>query len=533
MGRVSVMKRAPLLTAILIAAVLAGAGGASGAHPSEDWYEDMGGHWAEHYVHILWEEGVTDGYILQRGEQNWYYRYYPDSSMLRDSWLTLLARVFSIPGNSRGKYYFDISPPHFLDGGQQVYALLQGAGEAGLLTGHFLRPKETLVREDAMASLVKSLGLADYALALPPGEVADILGRFSDGDLVHPDIKPFAAAAVKLGIAEGYPDGTLRPRRELTRAEASAMVARSALIRVWAVPNPFSPDGDGYEDETAFYFKGLRNRNLSAWQLHVTDAGGSPVKEFTSPPGDPALPSSLPWDGGGPGGPVPPGEYYYQAFLTDTKGQVHSSALMPLIIIYRSLIASVKPDEGVPGQAFTVAAVTRGDALSVHYTFPGQQPRALQPAGRAGGGGVRWEAEGTIPQGAAPGAYPILVEARFPGVNRHEVVELHVNWPPGFVAIEGWVEPNPVDAGGVLTIGAATEGDVDGVTAAMEDSTVVHLEPIAPGLWEGSYTVSEDAEEREYTIVLTGWGPGGHVETELFYNVEKASPVQVTPVLTD
>lgn len=532
MRRVAGIGTRRLVAALLMASVLAGAGGARGAHPREDWYEDMKGHWAEHYVRILWEEGVTDGYLLQRGEDNWYYRYYPDSSMLRDSWATLLARVFSIPGNSRGTYYFDISPPHFLDGGQQVYALLQGAGDAGFLSGPFLRPKETLVREDAMSSLVKSLGLAGYSLSLPPAEVAAILGRFKDGDLVHPDLKPFAAAAVKLGIVEGYPDGTLKPRRPLTRGEASALAARSALIRAWADPNPFSPDGDGYEDETSFYLKGLRNRNLTGWQLTITDAAGIPVKQFTPPPGNPALPPVLPWDGTGADGPLPDGEYFYQAFLTDTKGQVHSSALMPLTILRRGLAASLEPGEGPPGTQFTVKAVTRGDARQVTFTFPGRRPLPLLPAGSAGTG-YRWEGQGTIPRGTPPGLHPVLVEASFPGVSRRESPEIRVILPPGFMAIEGWVEPNPVAAGEVLTIGAETAGEVDAVSAIMEDRGAVPLDPTAPGKWEGSYTVPEDAEEREYGLILRGTGPPGTVETELSYRVERTEPVEVTPVLTD
>lgn len=488
---------------------------AAAAHPRDPWYTDMRGHWAEDYVRVLWEEGVTDAYGNPRTSS----LYKPDEQMLRNAWLTLLAGVFEL-SRAGQTYYSDVTYPHLLTSGREVSGYLHAAGWAGFWPGKSLKPRNPLERQEAVAALLRSLELSDYAASMPRDQVDRLLGRFKDAAKVQKDLRPLLAAAIQLQIVEGYPDGTLRPDRHLSRGEASAIVARSALIRALAQPNPFSPDGDGYEDETVFALKGLRNRNIRRWHLTVTDGQGRQVWRAGQTG---RLPESLTWDGRHEdGSELAAGTYFYQAFLEDTKGQEHSSANMPLEIVYRRLTASLEPSQVMPGDTFTVTALATDDAQRVTFAWAGGQVD-LAPTGDG-----HWLAQGTVPGHLAPAAYPVTVTAHFPGVTREVTLWLHVGIPH---ALAGWLEPDPVAPGGLLTVGAETEGPVTKVTALFEDGREIVLAPDGPGRWLGYYQVDPGTEPGRYSVLLTAHGIGATVT--LTYGVEGPAGESLRVVLTD
>ena len=35
----------------------------------DPWYSDVSGHWAQEIIYVLWQEGVTDGFLFQWGRQ--------------------------------------------------------------------------------------------------------------------------------------------------------------------------------------------------------------------------------------------------------------------------------------------------------------------------------------------------------------------------------------------------------------------------------------------------------------------------------
>ncbi|HLS88457.1 MAG TPA: S-layer homology domain-containing protein [Sphingobacteriaceae bacterium] len=417
---------------LLAAAFLGLQAQAASAQPRDPWYTDMAGHWAEEYVRVLWEEGVTDAGSNPNKSSS---RYLPDEKMLRNAWMTLLAGVFEL-SPLVPPYYNDVRFPHNIASGREVSGYIHAGGHAGFWPGSVLRPLEPLARQDAVAALIRSLGLSDFAASLSRDQVDELLGRFRDASQVEPGLRPLIATAVHLQIVEGYPDGTLRPDRHLSRAEASAIVARSALIRALAQPNPFSPDGDGFEDVTVFALKGLRNRNIRRWSLTVVDGQGRRVWG-TGQNGK--LPESVAWIGRhDDGSELPAGTYYYQAFLEDVKGQEHSSVKMPLEIIYRRLTAYLEPSQVLPGDAFTVTALTTGDAQKVTLAWAGGQAE-LSPVGEG-----QWRAGDTAPLYLPPDAYPVTVTAFFPGVTREVTLWLHVGNPQ---PPDHGPEPNPDEPG--------------------------------------------------------------------------------------
>jgi len=104
----------------------------------------------------------------------------------------------------------------------------------GIITGYGnyqFRPKANITRAEVAQILMKALGLE--------GGTA----------VAYRDLNPqhWAYSAVSMaqqaGIAQGYPDGTFRPDRPVTRAEMAAMLARAAGLEVRGAPgaDPF-PD---------------------------------------------------------------------------------------------------------------------------------------------------------------------------------------------------------------------------------------------------------------------------------------------------
>lgn len=84
-----------------------------------------------------------------------------------------------------------------------------------------VKPDSAITREEFCKVVAEGFGYGDEAAALA-GQTPD----FSDGTAVAPWAWGYVNAAVSKGIIHGYEDGTFRPKRDVTRAEAVAMLIR-------------------------------------------------------------------------------------------------------------------------------------------------------------------------------------------------------------------------------------------------------------------------------------------------------------------
>lgn len=151
------------------------AGGIEAFMPPNMVFPDTRGHWAREAVLRLNAQGVVEGV----GD-----RFEPNRLLTRAEWMTLLGRVFDLPSS----------------------------GTAGSACGPG--------GKDTVAGAVYREG----GCAASQGAAA-----FRDVNAGH---WAFAALdrAVKAGVLEGYPDGTLRPDRPVTRAEVAALFQRLAFM---------------------------------------------------------------------------------------------------------------------------------------------------------------------------------------------------------------------------------------------------------------------------------------------------------------
>lgn len=74
-----------------------------------------------------------------------------------------------------------------------------------------INPNRFITRQEAFAAVAAALKLES--------QKEDILNSFSDVQQIDPRYLPGLAALVSFGFVKGYPDGTLKPEKGITRAE--------------------------------------------------------------------------------------------------------------------------------------------------------------------------------------------------------------------------------------------------------------------------------------------------------------------------
>lgn len=192
------MKKSVLSLALVLTLVVSlFAGLAVTANAADAEFPDVSGHWAHDEIMYCAENGIVEG----RDDGN----FDPNASILRDEVAAMLDRAFDA-AEVKEVTFKDVTE------GWYVEEVLSAAGK-GLFVGYpdgTFCPEDAITRQDAMIAISRLLKVE--------GEAAD-LKDFKDADAVGSWAVTAVAGVVKAGIVEGYPDGTLRPTNNITRAE--------------------------------------------------------------------------------------------------------------------------------------------------------------------------------------------------------------------------------------------------------------------------------------------------------------------------
>lgn len=410
-----------------------------GSDDRDPWYEDLDRHWAEEYVRTLWEEGVSDGdvYTVRRRRGRRYVdvvcsKFRPDMDATRAQIAMLLVKAMDLdPVSPREPTFSDVPPGYQAYVDKEAFHYIEAASRAGIMgpleEGRFY-PDRATTREDTIASLMRTLGLEEYARSLPPSEVEEILRRYRDRRNIGREYRPYIAAATKLKIVEGYEDGTVKPRKDVTRAEMATMVYRSCLVRASADPGSFSPDGDGFQDTCAFLITGMRNRNARRWVLEIAGYSGATFKTFTGDHLDRR--TSVTWDGTGDRGELlGEGTYYYRAAVEDRHGQTFRSVWKPVSLQFRRLHASLSPDVVSWGDVVRVRASTTGEARRVLVVASGFPSQLMKPLKDPASSVNEWNGAFQVDRGFPAGQVEVRVIADFGTVSRTQDLSFTVLKP--------------------------------------------------------------------------------------------------------
>ncbi len=192
------MKKSVLSLALVLALVVSlFAGLAVTANAADTGFSDTVGHWAHDQIAYCAENGIVEG----RDDGT----FDPAASIKRDEVAAMLDRAFDA-AEVKGVTFKDVTE------GWYVEEVLSAAGK-GLFVGYpegTFCPENAITRQDAMIVISRLLNVK--------GEAAD-LKDFKDANAVGSWAVTEVAGVVKAGVIEGYPDGTLRPTNNITRAE--------------------------------------------------------------------------------------------------------------------------------------------------------------------------------------------------------------------------------------------------------------------------------------------------------------------------
>lgn len=168
-------------------------------------FNDITGHWAFGNIRKLVELNAISGY--PDGS------FRPDSSITRAEFATVLAQAFKLAPQDGGRTFADTAD-HWA---RNYIAALVAEGIVGGYDASTFAPDDLITREQMAVMIAKAAGLS------PAAEETS----FADRGSISAWAREALAAVVKNGIMTGYPDNTVRPQANATRAEATTVIVQA------------------------------------------------------------------------------------------------------------------------------------------------------------------------------------------------------------------------------------------------------------------------------------------------------------------
>ena len=218
---------AALLCMMMLLSFTTNAIAADGAFP------DVTTHWAKDTINELAKDGVIAGYA----DGNCY----PDYQLTRGQFAALVARYFNLTAKSGDTSGFSDVSTHW----SATYVC--GLVEAGVILptdyGNQYEPDKPISRMEMICIMVRLIEKQTGNLE------KSVQATFTDVANIPQQDKEYINTTVAYGIIQGYPDGTIRPYHEASRAEGFVVLKR--LIAVYeeikeepkTQPEPSKPQG--------------------------------------------------------------------------------------------------------------------------------------------------------------------------------------------------------------------------------------------------------------------------------------------------
>ncbi len=196
------MKKNRLIVALVLCLVLSLSAGAFAAT-----FTDISGHWAESSI----ESAAAAGYVRGYADGS----FQPNGNITRAEFVAMVNRVFEVKWTAPFTYT-DVPEASWYYGevGNAVYGYYISGYE-----DNTFRPNNAITREEAAAFLSR---------IVPQDEDQGLSGimKFDDYSSIHNWAKDAMGLLYNKEYIQGYPDNTIRPQGNLTRAEAITILER-------------------------------------------------------------------------------------------------------------------------------------------------------------------------------------------------------------------------------------------------------------------------------------------------------------------
>jgi hypothetical protein len=166
--------------------------------------KDIQGHWAEKHIQQLVDLGAITGYPDGL--------FLPNNTITRAEFVQVLVNAFTL--EQQGAQVFEDTKGHW------AQESISKAMANGIVTGYDAKhfgPNDPITREQIASMIMRAAQLA-------PGTDNS---SFTDHAVISKWAQGSVAALVKEGILTGYADGSLKPQKAATRAEAATMILLS------------------------------------------------------------------------------------------------------------------------------------------------------------------------------------------------------------------------------------------------------------------------------------------------------------------
>jgi len=170
----------------------------------KDKLTDIPGHWAEESIKELVSLGAISGYADGT--------FKPDNKITRAEFATIIVKTFKLAAQN-GTVFADTQ-------GHWAQDSIATAAYYGIVSGYdadTFGPDDPITREQMAVMIVKAAQLSPVDSPL----------TFTDNSSISAWAKEAMATAVAKGIINGYPDNTVRPQGNATRAEAATVIVKA------------------------------------------------------------------------------------------------------------------------------------------------------------------------------------------------------------------------------------------------------------------------------------------------------------------
>lgn len=216
-------------------------------------YTDTQGHWAEKEITNLSLNGIISGYSDNS--------FKPNNNMTRAELVTVINRILS---NSiqNTKYVPDINAKDWF------YAEIRKGIESGIIQGNtdgYVRPNDFVTREEAIVMIQRAL--------VPISETTST-HNYIDFEDVSVWSKDSMETFLKEGYITGYTDNTIRPKKNITRAEVIKIIENILDVYI-----PFGEITGEIHGNVLVYGKNVTLKNISIdGNLIVTEGAEETLK---------------------------------------------------------------------------------------------------------------------------------------------------------------------------------------------------------------------------------------------------------------
>ena len=170
---------------------------------------DISNHWAKDYIEKFIDAGVINGYEDDT--------FRPNNNMTRAEFATVLSKLLDDPSVPTDHRYTDVPESAWYFDAVQKLCTLQIISE-----DEKFNPQHNITREQVMVMLARATRLT--------ATDTSVVNKFSDANTISDYALDAVAAFVENGYTNGYQDGTIRPKNNITRAECVKLIDSLNLV---------------------------------------------------------------------------------------------------------------------------------------------------------------------------------------------------------------------------------------------------------------------------------------------------------------